>query len=59
MSQFHWHEGSRPLQGQTNQGFEEMREDKVELWNDKKPLEFSVGTNIQNIQIFEYFISNI
>ena len=40
-SWFHWHEGSRPLQGQTNQGFEERQEDKVELWNEREPLELS------------------
>ena len=38
MPRCHRCEGSRPSQGQTNQGFEEMQGDKVELWNEKEPL---------------------
>ena len=38
-SRFHRHEGSRPLHRQTNRGFEESQEDKVQLWNEMDQLE--------------------
>ena len=36
---FHRHKGSIPFQGQSNWGFEESQEDKVQLWNEMEPLD--------------------
>ena len=39
LPQFPWQEDSRPDQGETNLGFEEDQEDKIQLWKEMETLE--------------------